>query len=91
MKYFMYILKSDKKCTYYIGSTNNIEKRLVRHNLGDVKSTKRYIPWKLKYFESLETLKEARERELKVKSYKGGQAFKRLIGEVVPVAGLLSK
>ncbi len=33
MAYYVYILKSERDGTYYIDQTNNLEERLVRHNL----------------------------------------------------------
>ncbi len=47
MSYKLYILQSLTKDRYYIGHTNNIERRLSEHNSGQTKSTKAYIPWKL--------------------------------------------
>ncbi len=44
---FVYILYSEKRSGYYVGQTADIEKRLKRHNLGNVPSTKSGIPWKL--------------------------------------------
>jgi hypothetical protein len=42
--YFVYILKSKKDNNLYIGSTNNIKKRMKEHNGGKVFSTKPRIP-----------------------------------------------
>ncbi|HCE55892.1 MAG TPA: excinuclease ABC subunit C [Lutibacter sp.] len=44
---FVYILFSDKSLRYYVGQTADIEKRLKKHNQGNVQSTKLGIPWKL--------------------------------------------
>ncbi|KAA3623569.1 MAG: GIY-YIG nuclease family protein, partial [Flavobacterium sp.] len=43
----VYILYSEKRSRYYVGQTANIDKRLKRHNLGLVPSTKAGYPWKL--------------------------------------------
>lgn len=77
--YCLYILKSEKSGKYYTGSTDNIQERLVRHNRGKNKSTKKDIPWKLVYQEKYETRQDAYRREMKIKSYKGGGAFKKLL------------
>ena len=67
-KYYVYILKC-KDNTLYIGSTNNLEKRLHTHN--NLKSGAHYTkirrPNILVYNETLETyaLARAREGELK--------------------------
>ena len=77
--FYTYILKSDYSNHYYIGSSSNLSVRLSEHNLGRVKSTKKYLPWKIIYYETFNTKPEAIKRELKIKSYKGGNAFKQLI------------
>jgi len=45
--YTVYIIQSIKNHRYYIGQTSNIENKIKRHNLGQVKSTRNYIPWKI--------------------------------------------
>ena len=77
--YYTYVLQSEKDSNYYIGCTGNLEKRLEFHNSGLVRSTKSRIPFKLVYFERYSSLSEARKRENKIKSYKGGNAFKKLL------------
>ena len=47
MKYYVYILESEKTGTYYKGITYNLENRLIEHNAGEMKSTKAYRPWRL--------------------------------------------
>ncbi len=45
---FVYILYSEKRSRYYVGQTTDMTKRLKRHNLGIVPSTKTgAAPWKL--------------------------------------------
>jgi len=40
MMYHVYLLKSKKNDTFYIGYTNNIKVRLTDHNSGKVEYTK---------------------------------------------------
>ncbi len=65
---FTYILKCADD-TLYIGSTNNLEKRLREHN--NSKSGAHYTkirrPVELVYSEAFETRKEARGREVELK------------------------
>jgi putative endonuclease len=61
-KWFTYILYSSRIDKYYIGSTDNLEWRLERHNLGWGKFTKGGIPWKLVYHETCQTKSEALKR-----------------------------
>ncbi len=77
--YFLYILVSLKKNSYYVGSCSDIEKRLTRHNNGYVKSTKNFVPWKLVYKENYDILSFARKRESQIKSWKSRIAIERLI------------
>ena len=77
--FYVYILQSEKNGRYYIGYTSNLADRLRHHNSGANKSTKPHRPWKLIYHESYEDKKSAWLREEQIKSYKGGEAFKKLI------------
>jgi len=77
--YKIYVLQSLLNKRYYIGHTKNLDKRLKQHNSGKVRSTKNSKPWKLIYTEEFPTKQGAYKRELQIKSYKGGEAFKRLI------------
>ena len=79
--FYVYILKSQKHGRYYIGSSGNIDERLVRHNAGRNKSTKSGIPWNLIYKEEFQTRHEAYKREQQIKSYKSGKTFKKLINK----------
>ncbi len=76
--FFVYILKSSKDCKYYIGSTENLERRLEEHNRGKTLSTKNRAPFCVVYYEVFYTKIEAINRERQIKKYKGGQAFKNL-------------
>lgn len=42
--YYVYILKSSLNQRYYVGHTDNLEKRLKQHNAGRTPSTKPYRP-----------------------------------------------
>jgi putative endonuclease len=80
MSYFVYVLKSEKDNKHYIGCTSNIEKRLAFHNAGLQRSTRPRIPFLLIYYEEFATKQEALKREIYIKSLKGGEAFRKLIG-----------
>jgi putative endonuclease len=77
--YQVYILRSLEHNRYYIGHSENVEKRVSEHNFGKVRSTKAYRPWKIIYTEKKENKKEAYAREMQIKSFKHGEAFKKLI------------
>jgi len=71
MPYIVYILQCSDK-TYYVGCTNNLEKRLKQHNTSKwgAHYTKIRRPVTLKYFEEYKTLLEARKREAEIKCWK---------------------
>ncbi|MCJ7739971.1 GIY-YIG nuclease family protein [Candidatus Microgenomates bacterium] len=77
--FYTYIIKSKTTERYYIGSTQNLEERLIRHNSGLTKSIKNRGPFKLIYNERYNTRQEAYRRERQIKRYKGGNAFKQLL------------
>lgn len=81
MPYFVYILQSLKDFKYYIGTTSNLNSRLDFHNKGLQRSTKSRIPFKIVYSEEHPNKKSALLREKQIKSYKGGNAFYKLIVE----------
>ncbi|MEK7570401.1 MAG: GIY-YIG nuclease family protein [Patescibacteria group bacterium] len=84
--YAVYILKSLQNGRHYIGHTDDLSSRLVRHNRGDVKATKAYRPWKVVYTETYTTRSAAYRRELGIKKYKGGIQFKNLFAQPGEVA-----
>ncbi len=77
--FYCYILQSKLNGAYYIGSCRDIAMRVSRHNKLLVPSTKRYAPWSLVYQKKFITLKEARSKELKIKSWKKRNAIEKLI------------
>jgi len=77
----VYILKSERTGKHYIGYASDMEDRLRKHNNGSNKSTRSGVPWRVVYKELYRSKKEAWLREKQIKSYKGGEAFKRLVIE----------
>lgn len=76
----LYILKNTND-KYYVGITSlKVNLRLIRHNNGDVISTKYHRPWEIVYTEEFDDYKSARMREKQIKNWHGGNAFKKLIG-----------
>ena len=74
-----YILISLKTGKYYVGQTNDLEDRIRRHNSNYEVSTKGKGPWQIAHSEEFPTRSQAVARELEIKSYKGGRAFKKLV------------
>ena len=69
MKGYMYILECCDG-SYYVGSTNNLEKRLEEHQSGQgSKWTKGHLPVKLVYQEEFDRIDKAFEREKQVQGW----------------------
>lgn len=70
MFYFTYILECVDK-SFYVGCTNNLEKRLLQHNKSKwgAHYTKIRRPVKLAYSEKFKTFKKARQREAEIKNW----------------------
>ena len=66
--YFVYILYSESSDKFYIGQTNDVDKRLKRHNAGSESFTKPYIPWILKWSTKKPTRADAMVLEKKLKN-----------------------
>ncbi len=64
MQYFVYIIYSFKKDKYYVGQTENIERRVAEHN---IRKNLGADDWVLRYKEVFENRSEAMKRETEIK------------------------
>ena len=76
--FYVYLIQSNLDNSYYIGQTNNLEKRLLDHNEGLSKYTSRKRPWKMVYYEEFETRTEAIKRERFLKQQRNSFFYKSL-------------
>lgn len=76
--FHVYILISKKDKKTYLGSTNNLKRRISKHNKGKTSSTKNRRPLELIYKEELDLLSKARKREKYLKSRKGRRELKEI-------------
>jgi len=60
--FYLYILQDKISHRIYIGSTNNLKRRMNQH-------LKKNKSWVLVYYEAYQSEKDAREREQKLKHY----------------------
>ncbi|MFH1366037.1 MAG: GIY-YIG nuclease family protein [Patescibacteria group bacterium] len=74
--YYVYVLKSLKDEKLYIGSTNDLKRRLSEHNNGLNRSTKARRPFEIRYYEACINERDARIREYNLK--KDGKALGQL-------------
>ena len=79
MSYFVYILYSVEKDSYYIGSSENPEKRLKKHLSNHKGFTSKCKDWKICYMEEFQERKEALKRERQLKAWKSKLRIQQLI------------
>ena len=75
---YVYIIENSSG-QRYIGIASDLEERLKKHNQQGSRWTRYKGPWHLIHKESCQGKQDALLRERKIKSYKGGEAFKQLI------------
>ncbi|HPN55142.1 MAG TPA: GIY-YIG nuclease family protein [Candidatus Moranbacteria bacterium] len=80
--FFVYLLLSNKDKKTYLGSTDNLERRVTEHNNGKTSSTRNRRPLKLIYKEEFTTLVEARNREKYLKTRKGRKELKLIFNRL---------
>jgi putative endonuclease len=69
MKGYMYILQCADD-SYYVGSTNNLDLRLLQHQAGEgANHTKNRLPVKLVYYEEYARIDQAFYREKQVQGW----------------------
>ena len=78
MMYSVYAIRSLSRNYIYVGMTQNLSKRIERHNRGYEKTTRSYRPFELLYSEECKTREEARNREKYLKSGIGKEFLKSL-------------
>jgi putative endonuclease len=83
MKFFVYILYSEKLDKYYIGSTGDLADRLKKHNRSRSGYTSMGKPWILVYNESFSNKADALKREKQLKAWKNRERIVSLINSSV--------
>lgn len=79
--WYVYILRNDKNKRFYIGATKDIARRIKEHNRSKERSVTHFGKYELIYSEEYATFQQVRQREQQIKSYKSGNAFKKLFRE----------
>ena len=77
--WFVYILRSLKDNDLYIGSTNDVDRRLTEHNSGNVDSTKCRIPFTLEAYVAVKDKSKAIELEQYFKTGSGRAILQKRI------------
>jgi len=77
--YFVYFAQSLKDNKFYIGVTDNVERRLAEHNNGLARSTRGRRPFIVARTEEYSDIQLAYRRERFLKSKKSAKIIKRII------------
>ena len=77
--WYVYILRSTIDKNLYVGSTNNIRRRLTEHNSGKVGSTRRRIPLSLEAYIAVKDQTKAIELEQYFKTGSGRALLQKRI------------
>jgi len=83
MFYYVYILKSEKDNSLYIGYTSNLKNRFKQHNSGKNLSTKFHRPYKIIFYEAFLNKLDAKSREEYLKSGYGRKSIKKLLKKFI--------
>ena len=77
--WYVYILRSTIDKNLYIGSTDNIRRRLTKHNSGEVDSTRSRIPLSLEAYIAVKDQTKAIELEQYFKTGSGRALLQKRI------------
>lgn len=85
--HYVYILFSKKDKKLYTGCTNDLKKRLLKHNAGGVRSTKERKPFVLIHYEAYLNKEDAFKREKWLKSGWGRNHLLKSLAETLKSFG----
>ncbi|KKR44945.1 MAG: Excinuclease ABC subunit C [Parcubacteria group bacterium GW2011_GWA1_40_21] len=76
----VYILKGNNS-KFYVGSTNDLERRLKQHNNDHTQTTKKMNGFKLVLSQEYDSLLIARKIEMKIKNLKRKDCIEKMIND----------
>ncbi len=80
MPYHTYILQNPAG-HFYIGQTDDLALRMLRHNQDESFSTKNRGPWTLGWYKEFRTRSDAMAEEKRLKALKSHNALARLVAQ----------
>jgi len=80
--YFTSILYSVIKDKYYVGSCEDVNKRLIKHNTSHSGFTGKTGDWVIKWVEEHASKTDALRREKQIKAWKSRKMIEKLISEI---------
>lgn len=81
--WYVYVLRSTKDDQFYVGSTNDLKRRLQQHQRGENTSTAKRLPLELLYFEGHRSKNDALRREKYFKTTKGKVTLRQMLREAL--------
>ena len=85
--HYVYVLESFKDCSWYIGSTSDIKRRIGEHNSGNSGFTNQHRPYKLLCYIGLPLKSDAERFEGYLKSGYGRRILKNMIRDYLKSKG----
>jgi putative endonuclease len=82
----VYILQSEENDRFYVGRSQNPERRVEHHNSTSTGFTSRYRPWELVFTQEFSTKEEAVEAEQLIKSRKSKKMTRYVIEGKIQLA-----
>lgn len=79
--YYVYILYNKYRNYIYIGYSTDLKIRINDHNSGFSKATKPYLPLELIHYEAYKNVKDAKRRELYLKTNRGRTTLMTMLRE----------
>jgi putative endonuclease len=86
--FYVYVLRSLKTGKLYTGWTPDLKARVKKHNLGQVKSTKTFLPYELVFYEAFQSEPDSHLRELFFKSGWGRKHLKEALKNTLAAGSL---
>ena len=81
--HYLYVLISLKDHKFYIGSTNDLKRRLQEHQQGKNISTAKRLPVRLIFYEAYPTKSDAERRERYFKTNKGKTTLRQMLRDFI--------
>jgi len=77
--WYVYVLRSPKDHDFYVGSTNNLKRRMQQHRQGENVSTAKRLPVELMFFEGHRSKDDALRREKYFKTTEGRITLRQML------------
>lgn len=77
--FYVYVLWSKSHDRLYVGYSSELRNRFQQHNQGISKATKLFRPYELIYYEAFVEKKDAKNREVYLKSGWGRRSLKKML------------